>query len=513
MPDLSRRALARPLLAWAAARALPASAQDDPWSEGGRPGPLAREAVALLAQAPSHGLDGADYDAAALARALDDGTPAAALGARLAAAMRRYLLDLHFGRIDPRSIHHDFGPVRRAPFDVDALLQRALAAGRLAEAVAAAEPPFPTYGALREALARYRALAADPAWAVPLPPLPAAGKVAPGTRWPGDATLRARLAALGDLAAGPAGPAGESDAAVDAALRAFQRRHGLDDDGVLGRATWAALQVTPAQRARQIALTLERLRWTPLLQGPRMILINVPEYVLRAYEVVDGRIRVQQTMKVVVGKAADTRTPLIDEDLRFIEFSPYWNVPPSIARAELIPRLRRDPAHWTQEGYEFVTGDGRVVTALGAAGLAEVAAGRWRIRQRPGPRNALGDIKFVFPNAEHIYLHHTPSVQLFDRARRDFSHGCIRLEQPAALAEWVLRDQPGWDAARIRDAMAAGRSTTLKVDAPVPVLIAYGTSLVKDGRIHFYDDVYGFDRRLDAALQARTRHPTAPERR
>jgi murein L,D-transpeptidase YcbB/YkuD len=189
--------------------------------------------------------------------------------------------------------------------------------------------------------------------------------------------------------------------------------------------------------------------------------------------------------------------------MRFIEFSPYWNVPPSIARNELVPRLRRDPAHWAREGYEFVGPGGQVETALSAARLDLVPGGGWRIRQRPGPRNALGDIKFVFPNAEHIYLHHTPSVQLFDRARRDFSHGCIRIERPEALAAWVLRDQPGWDAARIREAMTAGRSNTLQLAAPIPVLIAYGTTLVKDGRIHFYDDVYGLDRRLDAALRQR----------
>lgn len=468
---------------WAAAMG------DAPWTDA-----LARDAVALLADAGSHGLDPADYGAASLARALQAGTPAPTLAPRLEAALQRHLHDLHVGRIDPRTIHHDFRPVRRAPFDAAAVLQQALARGRLADAVAAAVPPLPTYGLLRAALARCRALAGDAAWATPLPPLPKAGKVEDLSAWPGSTVLQARLQAWGDLADG---------LPLADALRAFQRRHGLDADGVLGRASWAALQVTPAQRARQIELTLERLRWTPLMQGPRMIVVNIPEYVLRAYEVVDGRIRVQLTMKVVVGKAAATRTPLIDEDLRFIEFSPYWNVPPSIARQELIPRLRRDPGHWAREGFEFVGPGGVVETALSAARLDAVLAGGWRIRQRPGPRNALGDIKFVFPNREAIYLHHTPSVALFDRARRDFSHGCIRIEQPEALAQWVLRDQPGWDAVRIRAAMSAGSSSTLALATPIPVLIAYGTTLVKDGRTHYYDDVYGLDRRLDAALRAR----------
>jgi murein L,D-transpeptidase YcbB/YkuD len=209
-------------------------------------------------------------------------------------------------------------------------------------------------------------------------------------------------------------------------------------------------------------------------------------------------------MKVIVGKALDTRTPLIEADMRSIEFKPYWNVPPSIARNELVPQLRRNPAVWAREGYEFVAADGHVDTELSAAGLDAVREGRLRIRQRPGPRNALGDIKFVFPNHENIYLHHTPATRLFERERRDFSHGCIRVENPVALAKFVLHDMPPWDEARIREAMA-GVSATLRLAEPVRVLIAYGTALVKDGRIHFFDDIYRHDQALDAALRERSR--------
>jgi murein L,D-transpeptidase YcbB/YkuD len=311
--------------------------------------------------------------------------------------------------------------------------------------------------------------------------------------------LAQRLAALGDLAPLTAEPSRYEGALVEA-VRAFQARHGLAADGVIGKATLAHLEVTPARRARQIELTLERLRWTPLLQGPRMVVINIPEFVLRAYQVSEGRIQVQREMKVVVGEAADLRTPLFDEDMRFVEFSPYWNVPSSIARRELVPRLRRDPDHFAREGFEFVSADGRVDTALSAGQLAAVLAGRSRIRQRPGERNAVGGIKFAFPNRTNIYLHDTPSTRLFERDRRDFSHGCIRVEHPLALAAFVLQDMPGWDEARLRGAMAAGRSSTVRLAQPVPVLIAYGTALVKGGRIHFFDDLYGHDRTLDDAL-------------
>jgi murein L,D-transpeptidase YcbB/YkuD len=483
------------------------------WFDGGVATVHAREALQLLRDAASHGLDPRDYDADALADALaraataHDAAAAGRVERQLAASLVRYLHDLHDGRVDPRALHAGYRAPLREALDAEALLAGAVAAGRVHALAREAAPSLPQYERLREALARYRALADDAAWQQALPPLPpprrgARGKVEPGQAYVGLPLLARRLAALGDLAVAPTASPALYDAPLVDALRTFQRRHGLDDDGVIGAATLARLEVPPAGRARQLELALERLRWTPLLQRERMVVINIPEFVLRAYEVRDGRIAVRHAMKVIVGKAMDTRTPLIDADLRYIEFSPYWNVPPSIARAELVPRLRRDPAYWAREGFEFVWADGRVDTGLSAAGLDAVLAGRLRIRQRPGPHNALGDIKFVFPNHENIYLHHTPSTALFERTRRDFSHGCIRVEHPVELAAFVLHGMPQWDAARIRHAMGQGVSATLRLDEPVRVLIAYGTALVKDGQVYFFDDLYGQDRTLDAALRS-----------
>jgi murein L,D-transpeptidase YcbB/YkuD len=504
-----------------------------PWLDGQYPGAQALQAVELLLAADSHGLDPRDYDAPGLQQAViaaQRGPTAADAAARLSLAltvsMQRYLGDLHNGRIDPAQVHQRFTPPPRALYDAGAELQVAFAQRRLAQAVDEAAPQLPQYQQLRQALASYRVLAGHPAWAEPLPPLPvrrgAAGKLAPGQPWAGLPGLAKRLDALGDLPAGTPAPPPAAGAPVPPlyegalvdAVKVFQQRHGLTADGVIGRATLAHLQVAPAARARQIELTLERLRWTPLTRGPRMITVNIPEFVLRAYEVVDGRPVVRQQMRVIVGRALNTRTPLFDEDMRFIEFSPYWNVPPSIARKELVPRLRRDPGHFTQEGFEFVTKGGGVDTTLSAAALDAVMAGQARIRQRPGPKNALGDIKFVFPNSDNIYLHHTPSTSLFERDRRDLSHGCIRVEAPVALAKFVLEGQPEWTEERIRATMGGGQSATLRLTEPLPVLIAYGTSLVKDGRIHFFDDIYGHDRLLDAALNKRSSersgHPERP---
>ncbi|MEN9904434.1 MAG: hypothetical protein RLZZ555_999 [Pseudomonadota bacterium] len=498
------------------------------WLDGsGRPLPQASAALALLADSASHGLDPRDYDVAGLDRLLGRGlSPGQQLDAAdqaLTRAFERYLADLHRGRVDPVALGQRYRPGRPDPFDPAQALRAALQMQDPSLAVAAAVPKLPQYDRLREALARYRRLAGHPAWEQALPQLPRpAGsrsrKLEPGQPWSGVERLARRLQMLGDLAPGFILPgAASSSVAADAssavlrydgelveAVRRFQLRHGLDQDGVIGATTLAQLEVTPVARARQIELALERLRWTPLLKSRRMVVVNLPEFMLRAYEVAaDGRVRVALESRVIVGKALDTRTPLFDEDMRFIEFSPYWNVPPSIARSETIPRLRRDPGYFNRMGFEFVVSSGSVHRGLSGAYLDAVMAGTMRIRQRPGPENALGDIKFVFPNADNIYLHHTPAVTLFGRERRDYSHGCIRVEQPVELAEFVLQDMPGWDRSRIEAAMAQGKSSTLRLADPVPVLIHYGTTLAKGDQIFFFNDLYGHDRLLDAALRQR----------
>ena len=520
---------------WVCGLAMANSANSWLWFDGGRPTPQAHEAVELLQGAASHGLEPQDYGAARLQQQLAQAVQAAPLAPdtiapleqALTQGMERYLSDLYRGRVDPRRIHENYSVAWPRDFDAAAALQGALSGGRLTASARELWPSLPVYERFREALARYRALGDHPAWKEALPPLPGSGpgrvgKLEPGMPYEGTALLAQRLAALGDLPQPPAPQPPAEPTAPPASLhyyesplvnavQAFQQRHGIAADGVIGRGTWAALQVTPAQRARQIELTLERMRWTPLMQGPRMVVINIPEFVLRAYEVIAGQIVVREEMKVIVGKVLDTRTPLFDEDMRYIEFAPYWNVPPSIARDETVPRLRRDPGYWGREGFEFVWGSGEVQTALSAAGLDATLAGRARIRQRPGPKNALGDIKFVFPNSSNIYLHHTPSVSLFERERRDFSHGCIRVEKPVELAKFVLKDMPEWTEARILEAMGKEESFTLKLTEPVPVLITYGTTLVRDGRIFFFDDIYGHDRLLDAALRARSAEPLKRE--
>lgn len=506
---MSRRVLhSLLLLAIALPMGVAGTAAATIWFDGGRPDAGAREAVQVLLDARAEGLEPADYDATALAAAFDAAAraPLAAgeqdrLDQALTAAVRRYVADLQQGRVDPRAVQSRFPPPRRPSPDLEPLLRDALAAHRVGALLHDAAPRLPMYGALRDALAQYRALGEPAAWRSPLPPLPAR-KLAPGHAWSGVPVLAQRLMLLGDLPAGSTVP-DRYEGELVTAVESFQQRHGLAADGVVGAATIAQLEVAPARRARQIELAMERLRWTPFMQGPRMVVINVPEFVLRAYEVRDGRVDVRLVMKVIVGRAMQHRTPLLAHDMRFIEFSPYWNVPPSIARKETIPRLRRDPGYLGREGLEFVGPCGGVTTAPSPAALEAVLHGTCRIRQRPGERNALGGIKFVFPNDADIYLHDTPTRQLFERDRRDFSHGCIRLEAPLALAQFVLQDEPDWTEERLRAAMAAGVSTTWRLRQPLPVLIAYSTVIVKSRTVFFYADVYGHDAVLDRALRGR----------
>jgi len=478
------------------------------WFADGYAKPEARQAVRILDEAGLDGLEPDDYPVGELRRSIMalpedqslDPSDATRLDEQLTSAMTHYLNDLHYGRINPRDLHAKFALMPPDPFDAGEFLRAALADQRLPEAARQAAPAIPLYERLRNALAGYRTLAGNNAWSSPLPPFPGR-KLEPGQAYGGLGILRERLIALGDLAPTVEVPKRYQGAIVDA-IRAFQERHGLEADGVIGKDTLASLNVSPAMRVRQIEVTLERLRWTPLFSAPRMVAINIPEFMLRAYEIRDGRVSLQASMKVIIGRAMDTETPVFDEDMRFIEFSPYWNVPPSIARGEIVPKLRRDAGYFAKQGFEFVGRDGRVHTALSTNNLDAVLRGDMRIRQRPGLQNALGDIKFIFPNEDHIYLHHTPATQLFKRTRRDFSHGCIRVEDPVALARFVLQNEAEWSEDRILEAMHGGISKTLHLREPVRVLIAYSTAVVKnDGRIHFFDDLYGHDKLLDEALR------------
>lgn len=482
------------------------------WTDtGGALTATGRDVVALLAGAARHGLDPDAYLSPGIGAAVDlpHGAPERLRrDVAVTLATLRYMHDLHLGRVDPVAAGlRTPGPVRADAPDFPGILAGAVAADTIGSTVEGLAPSRPAYGALVAALARYRVWAGQT-----LPPLPALTTARPATG-PGDAfedmrALAVRLAAFGDLDAAEATSVSGSYYVepVVGGVRRFQQRHGLTPDGVLGARTLAALGVSPAARAGQIALALERLRWLPDPGPRRIIAVNVPMFQLQAWEAESLDTAPALTVPVVVGRAVDHDTPLFAATLQHLIFRPFWNVPSSIARAEVLPAAAHDPAYLARQGMEIVRGDGDLpdVVAVTDAALAAVARGTLRIRQRPGPKNALGLVKFVFPNRFDVYMHGTPAQALFARDRRDFSHGCVRVADPAALAAWALTGVPGWTSSRVADAMAGRDNVPVALAAPIDVVLYYLTAMVdpRDGRLHFADDIYGHDAALERALSA-----------
>lgn len=465
----------------------------------------------LLDDSASDGLDRDDYAIDDIARRFEDlaAAPAPARDdPRVLAADRlltesalRFLRHLHLGRIDPARAHRDVKlPVRA--FDAEALLAEALRDGTVAHLRERAAPQLPMYARLRKALADYRSIAASPVPLPSLPPLPASGKVLPGDHWGGIPALSQLLGALGDFHGSPFVTDIYEPELVEA-VRRFQHRHGLDTDGVIGRQTHAELSVPIEARIAQIELALERFRWLPEIDSDVFVAINIPAFRLWAFDHSGGGNPDVWETRIVVGNATSGRTPIFVDRMRWIEFNPYWHVPRSIVRREILPKLHADPGYLARQSMRILDRDGIEVGPVTPATLEGLANGIYRIRQDPGDANALGRIKFVMPNDMAIYLHDTPSRGLFRRAQRAFSHGCIRVESPETLAERLLASTGKWSAESIRQAIDSGKRTVAGLRKSVPVVIFYVTTTVDtDGSVRFYPDVYGYDRDALASLRS-----------
>ena len=352
------------------------------------------------------------------------------------------------------------------------------------------------------ALEHYRVLASQDDFAI----LPATKKpVEKGDHYAGVPRLIRLLTLVGDLPAVtvPAYSDVDSDvydATLVAGVKRFQTRHGLEPDGRLGKGTLAQLNTPLSFRVRQLELALERWRRLPYDPSRREIVLNLPEFRLRAF---DPGHQPALEMKIVIGKARGLQTPLLSSELDSVLFRPYWNVPFSIQRKELVPHIKRDPAYISKNDFELVTPKGVVVAqdADSDTLLAQLRSGTLHLRQRRGPKNSLGLVKFVFPNEYDVYMHDTPAKSLFSRARRDFSHGCIRLEKAQNLAEWVLRDESGWRQDRIVAAMQGTESISVKLTSTIPVMTIYVTAVVaENGEVQFFEDIYGQDAAFEKEL-------------
>jgi murein L,D-transpeptidase YcbB/YkuD len=481
-----------------------------------RPTRSAGDALAVLNDAAAEGLDPSDYRAealTALGKKLEGASPpavrdAAAFDASLSLSMMRYLRHFHRGRVDPRAM----GFLISLPpdeHDYAALLMDAARKEGVKAAVLSITPPLVQYRALRSMLPRYRALALIEGTAFPRLKDPPRKSIKPGDTAEGLNIVRTRLIAFGDLRAEAprlADPPVYEGELIEG-VKHFQVRHGYENDGVLGKTTWTALNVPISWRVRQIELAMERMRWLPHLGDRAFLAVNIPMFRLFGWDRVPETGAPDFDMGVIVGKSLDTKTPVFMGEMKYVTFRPYWNVPKSILQKEIIPILRRNIGYVDRQDMEMVDGQGDDARPMEPtpANLELLAQGKLRLRQRPGPKNSLGQVVFMFPNDDNVYLHSTPAQELFGRARRDFSHGCIRVEDPVALAVWTLKDQPEWTRKKILAAMNGKPSFKVPLTRPIRVVIYYVTAAVipAENAVHFADDIYGHDLVLDRALRGR----------
>lgn len=475
------------------------------WIENAAPRPQMNALVAAFRHVEQEGLDPELYGVSLLEQRLAeaskgfltkkgfDPNEAGAMDAWLTYLYMKFSSDLADG-ISDLSHADPAWNIKPERFDPLPYLEKALEENRVAESLSELTSTEPQYFSLKKILAEYHEQAKRGGWAR----LPGNLKLKPAEESPHTAAVAKRLAASGDYrgsvpADGHAAAYGEE---LQEAVKRFQRRHGLADDGVVTPAVVAAMNVPIEQRIREIALNMERWRWLPRDLGDRHILINIPEYRLEVWE----NDRVPLTMRVVVGKS-DTPTPIFSDVMTHIVFSPYWNVPPDIAEGETLPAIIRDPEFLSKQNMEVLDKSGQPVDP-NSIDLSDPKA--YRFRQRPGSGNALGFVKFMFPNQYNVYLHDTPADSLFERASRSFSHGCVRVEQPEALAQYVLSDQEEWTPERIRAAMHAGEEKHVKLTRPIPVYLGYWTARVSaDGVTQFRPDIYKVDARQSAKLAER----------
>jgi murein L,D-transpeptidase YcbB/YkuD len=389
------------------------------------------------------------------------------------------------------------------PLDLGASLTALAGTADVGQGIGAIEPPFHHYALLKSALAKYLDLVQHPE----VKSLPAiGGSLKPGDVYAGAPALRRLLIALGDLPAGSAAAAEDTTFSPELSdgVRAFQQRHGIAPDGVLGKSTFNVLTTSFAKRVRQIDLTLERWRWLPPFETPPII-VNIPQFRLFAFRTTEDRVADILQMDVIVGKTYPrTQTPVFESDMRYVVFRPYWDIPPSILRNEMLPKIRANPGYLAAQRLQIVNGQGdnSPVVPPSPAAIEGLAAGSLRLRQMPGEDNALGLVKFMFPNTYNVYLHSTPAHRLFKESVRAFSHGCIRVSDPLALATHVMRDEPGdWTREKIDAAMNGGNTVRANLQHPITVLILYGTALATEaGPILFFEDIYGYDRKLEQQL-------------
>lgn len=451
------------------------------WMEANGPNPTRAGALlAALADAHTDALDLEAYPLAQLdsalraVRAANPPTPEQLANADvlLSSAYLALAEDLMSGQTDPQSVTTDWH-IATDHEKLDSAVVYSLKADRLDAGIARMRPQGEDYANLQKALVAMRETVAQGGW----DPVPEGDALVPGQRAGAArlAALRARLQAEGLLAEGGSGAVYTRQLA--GAVAEYQARHAIGVDSILGEETVKSMNVPADYRLGQIAANLERLRWLPNALGERYVYVNVPAFRLEAWDSTGKALE----MKVIVGQEYEGKsTPVFSDKMEMVVFRPYWLVTPTIQRKEIAPKVAEDPSYLSRNNMEYYR-DG----------------GETRIRQRPGGKNSLGLVKFLFPNDFNIYLHDTPNDELFEKDVRAFSHGCIRVEKPAELAQWVL----GWDAEKVQNAMENGSDNrTVQLPSKIPVYITYMTAFTRDGQLNFGNDLYSRDESLVRAV-------------
>jgi len=471
------------------------------WIRDGMPDKRAADILAVLEDVESHGLHPDSYFIDMIHNHWDrkDTVGLVRLDILLTLGMLRYVADQAEGRIEPHEVDPKlFATARDVEVDWGPLLQSAFEAPDMKTYLEQQAPPFVQYRKLKNKLAEYRALAAEDGW----PSIPAGKALKSGMEDQRVTIVRKRLLATGDMA-----PENMDSVVFDTALaeavKRFQKRHNLKPDGAVGEQTLAAMNVPVKARIEQIIINMERYRWLKRRIEDRMVAVNIAGF--EAFAGKPGKFDLQ--MPVIVGKEYH-KTPVFSDTIKYVVINPYWNLPPSIARNETLAKLKKDPHYLETHNLRIFQGWGADAPELDAATIdwgkvSKKGMDQYRIRQDPGPDNALGTLKLVFPNKYNVYLHDTPAHGLFEQEKRAFSHGCIRLGRPAEMAAWVLGgEEKGWSIERIKEIVATQKREMIVLDQPVTVLILYRTAFVgwEDDVLYFYEDIYGRDQLLAKAL-------------
>jgi len=450
----------------------------------GKPSPAAAELIEALGEVDRDGLRPSNYHHAQLQKQLialqqhNDASDTRSLtdfDLLFTDAFLTYGSHLLSGRLSPRTVDRDW-EIKPRSQDLAVVLQEALTQGSIIESLKTLRPQAKGYVELRKKLHMYRRIEQEGGWP----------RV---TRKTSKKTLRARLKASGDLS-------GQGET-IAKALRRFQKRHGLAETGTANAATRTALNVPISKRIQQIELNLERWRWLPDDFGARHILVNIPSYKMQVFE--DGEIVLES--KAVVGRK-ERQTPTFSANMEYLVMSPKWYVPRSIAVKDKLPKLRRNPNALKRQRIRIYNSAGKEINPTSVNWRAVNSRNfNYRLRQDAGPRNALGRIKFMFPNRHSVYLHDTPSRKLFNRNQRTYSSGCIRISKPLELAEYLLKHDPKWNKKRIKKVSTSGRQRVVHLPKEVPVYLLYWTAWVdEEGLLNFRNDIYKRDKPLVRAL-------------